>query len=84
MYMHRKGLGMATKTISIDMDAYRRLTRARRGQESFSRVIHRMITPPFDLDAYLARLTSSPLDDATAEAIEQHEQARHRPTRRER
>ncbi len=33
---------MATKTISIDMEAYRRLTRARLSpKDSFSQVIHR-------------------------------------------
>ena len=63
---------MATKTISIDMAAYRRLTRARRGNESFSRVIKRTVRPALDLDAYLVALDASPMSDEAVEAVETH------------
>jgi predicted CopG family antitoxin len=44
---------MATKTISIDVEAYERLSRARRTpNESFSRVIHRA---RWDDDEHTAR-----------------------------
>lgn len=76
---------MATKTITIDIEAYRRLKRARRGDESFSRVIKRVVRPPFDVEAYLARLDAGEhLSDEAAAAIDEHESSRHRPRHRER
>lgn len=69
--MHR---GMATKTISIDLEAYGRLRRARRTpNESFSRVIHRAQWPE-DMQtaaAFLARSAGAPIvDDATLHRLE--------------
>lgn len=55
---------MATKTISIDIEAYERLRRARRHQkESFSKVIKRAVwpTPPRTAGAFLAAMEQVPL-----------------------
>ena len=75
---------MATKTISIDMAAYERLTSARRGNESFSRVIRRLVPAPLDVDAFLAGLDAAPIGDAAVKAVERHERARHAPSARKR
>ena len=55
---------MATKTISIDLEAYERLRRARRTRtESFSSVIKRAEwpSPPRTAGALLAALNGAPL-----------------------
>lgn len=75
---------MATKTITIDLEAYRRLSAARRDDESFSRVIKRVVRPPLDVDAYLARLDAAPLSAESAEAIEKHAATRRTRAGRER
>jgi predicted CopG family antitoxin len=36
---------MATKTISLELDAYEKLRAAKRGRESFSSVVRRVIIP---------------------------------------
>lgn len=57
---------MATKTISIDLDAYERLRRARRSRsESFSMVIKRATwpAPPRTAGALLKASVGTPLMD---------------------
>lgn len=75
---------MATKTISIDLEAYDRLTRARLGNESFSRVIKRAIRPAIDVKAYLSDLDHHPLGEDALAAIDRHESQRHTALPRER
>ncbi len=75
---------MATKTISVDLDAYRRLKSARRGKESFSMVIKRMIHRPLDVDKYLDSLDAAPMSGGAVKAVEAHETARHVPSGRAR
>ena len=76
---------MATKTISIDIEAYRRLKSARRGDESFSRVIKRVVRPPFDLEAYLKGIDAcGGPSEAALDAVDDHESRRHMPRARAR
>ena len=66
---------MATKTISIDIEAYERLRRARRSRdESFSMVIKRATwpAPPHSAGALLAAFEKIPtLDEATLRRLEE-------------
>jgi predicted CopG family antitoxin len=75
---------MATKTISVDLEAYDRLCSIRRENESFSQAIKRAVKPPFDVKAYLKGVEERPMSDATAEAVEEQVRRRHQPSRRER
>ncbi len=74
---------MATKTISIDLEAWERLRRARRSpRESFSMVIKRAEwpTPPRTAGAVLAALGEvPPLDAGTIERLEAAQQSDARP-----
>jgi predicted CopG family antitoxin len=74
---------MATKTISIDLEAYERLRSLRHENESFSQVIKRVVKPPFDLEAFRRKLADASLSDEAIEAIEQHIEDRHKPSNRE-
>ena len=48
---------MAVKTITIDIEAYKRLKGAQKPNESFSETIKRVVPKPFDLDAWMKKLT---------------------------
>ncbi len=61
---------MATKTISIDIEAYERLRSAKREEESFSEAIKRLVKHPVDLDEWFAELDREPLDKKAIHAIE--------------
>jgi predicted CopG family antitoxin len=73
---------MATKTITIDLEAYSRLKSVQAENESFSQTIRRTIQPRLDLDAYLNRLEAASLSPAAARAVRAHVVTRHRPAHR--
>ncbi len=62
---------MATKTISIDIEAYERLVSAKRNEESFSQAIKRLIRHPVDLDEWFAEIDREPMDKKAIRAIEE-------------
>jgi predicted CopG family antitoxin len=85
MYIHVHGdRFMATKTISIDIEAYERLRSVRKENESFSQTIKRVVKLPFDVKAYLKRIKDCPLSEEAITAIEEHIEQRHQPSQRER
>ena len=75
---------MATKTISIDVEAYERLKSVQKPEESFSRTIKRVIRKPVDLRAWFAAMERAPLSRRAAEAIEHQIKDRARRSRRPR
>jgi len=62
---------MATKTISLDLEAYNRLKKAKMKSESFSQAIKRLIKPPFDVEKWLKTVEENRLSDEAYEGIEQ-------------
>ena len=75
---------MATKTITIDLEAYERLKAHKREGESFSRTIKRLSVSPPDLESYGEWLEANPMSREAIEAVEEHLRRRHIPSKRER
>jgi predicted CopG family antitoxin len=75
---------MAVKTISIDIEAYDRLKKLKKANESFSQTIKRVLPQPFDWDAWAKKMGAVDLSRPTTHAIEEHVATRRNRTRRQR
>jgi predicted CopG family antitoxin len=75
---------MATKTISIDVEAYERLKSVQQPEESFSQVIKRVIRPPFDVGGWLDLLRRHPISKVAGDAIEEQVRLRRQTSKRAR
>ncbi len=74
---------MATKTITIDLDAYRRLSRAKRDGESFSQVIKRVVPMRIDYKKWSRSLRDA-LDEEALDTVERRVRKRSARSTRER
>jgi len=61
---------MATKTISVDIEAYRRLKSVKQENESFSQTIKRVIHKPIDFKNWIASIENDPLSKEAVDAVE--------------
>jgi predicted CopG family antitoxin/DNA-binding XRE family transcriptional regulator len=68
-HIHRRA--MATKTISIDTEAYGRLKARKAEGESFSETIKRIVPKPFDVEKWLDSMAADPVGEEFVAAVEE-------------
>ena len=73
---------MATKTISLDLEAYERLKAVQGNGESFSQTIKRTVQAPLDVEAYRRRLREVSMSREAIDAVEEQVRNRHKPSER--
>jgi predicted CopG family antitoxin len=73
---------MAVKTITIDMEAYKRLKSHKMANESFSETIKRVVKKPFDMKAWLKKMEKIQYSDSFVNAVEQVINDRRKPINR--
>ena len=67
---------MSVKTITIDMEAYTLLSRAKKDSQSFSQVIKAHFGPQPTVGRFLARVRSIRISEDALDAMEREVQAR--------
>jgi predicted CopG family antitoxin len=75
---------MAVKTITIDTEAYARLKKHKRANESFSETIKRVVPKPFDLEAWLKKMEGNEFGADMVKAVEEAVRDRRKGINRER
>ena len=70
---------MATKTITIDLEAYDRLKAHKREGESFSQTIKRFFKQPLDCEAWVKEIEADPMSEEAMEAVEEQVRQRRDP-----
>ena len=75
---------MATKTITIDVDAYDRLKSVQKPTESFSQTIKRVVPKRVDLESLFRKLNKDPLSAEAIDAVERQIAQRRDPRNRRR
>ena len=71
---------VATKTITIDVEAYQRLERIKRKDETFRQVIKRVVPMPFDVKAWIKSMEADPFSEDFVAAVEEQVANRDRPS----